>query len=123
MQNAGAADIEKLRVSLEETVGCYEVGDPALILQAKNRFYDALVAGAGSESLSSMLSTLHARIWRWRALGLSHPKRSPQRSRESIEGLRAMFAAIKAGDAALAEKLGREETDHAAVEVMQLLTG
>jgi GntR family transcriptional regulator, trigonelline degradation regulator len=70
-----------------------------------------------------MLSTLHARIWRWRALGLSHPKRSPQRSRESIEGLRAMFAAIKAGDAALAEKLGREETDHAAVEVMQLLTG
>jgi DNA-binding GntR family transcriptional regulator len=123
VQNAGAADIEKLRVSLEETVGCYEVGDPALILQAKNRFYDALVAGAGSESLSSMLSTLHARIWRWRALGLSHPKRSPQRSRESIEGLRAMFAAIKAGDAALAEKLGREETDHAAVEVMQLLTG
>jgi DNA-binding GntR family transcriptional regulator len=123
VQNAGAADIEKLRVSLEETVGCYEVGDPALILKAKNRFYDALVAGAGSESLSSMLSTLHARIWRWRALGLSHPKRSPQRSRESIEGLRAMFAAIKAGDAALAEKLGREETDHAAVEVMQLLTG
>ena len=123
VQNAGAADIEKLRVSLEETVGCYEVGDPALILQAKNRFYDALVAGAGSESLSSMLSTLHARIWRWRALGLSHPKRSPQRSRESIEGLRAMFVAIKAGDAALAEKLGREETDHAAVEVMQLLTG
>lgn len=123
VQNAGAAEIEKLRVALEETVGCYEVGDPALILEAKNRFYDELVAGAGSESLTSMISTLHARIWRWRALGLSHPKRSPQRSRESIRALRAMFAAIKAGDAELAEKLGREETDHAAAEVMHLLTG
>jgi len=110
-------------VSLEETAGCYEVGEPALILQAKNRFYDVLVEGAGSESLSSMISTLHARIWRWRALGLSHPKRSPTRSRESVEALRAMFAAIKAGDAVLAETLGREETDHAAAEVMQLLPG
>ena len=123
VQNAGAAEIEKLRVSLEETAGCYEVGEPALILQAKNRFYDVLVEGAGSESLSSMISTLHARIWRWRALGLSHPKRSPTRSRESVEALRAMFAAIKAGDAVLAETLGREETDHAAAEVMQLLPG
>ena len=83
---------------------------------------DVLVEGAGSESLSSMISSLHARISRWRALGLSHPKRSPTRSRESVEALRAMFAAIEAGDAVSAETLGREETNRAATEVMQLLT-
>jgi DNA-binding GntR family transcriptional regulator len=70
-----------------------------------------------------MISALHARISRWRALGLSHPKHSPERSRESIRALRAMFAAIKASDAELAEKLGREENDHAAAESMHLLTG
>ena len=127
VQNAAAAaaavaDIEKLRAALEETARCYEIGDPARILQAKNRFYDVLVEGAGSESLSSMISSLHARISRWRALGLSHPKRSPTRSRESVEALRAMFAAIEAGDAVSAETLGREETNRAATEVMQLLT-
>ena len=121
VQNAGADEIEKLRVALEETVACYEAGDPALVLAAKNRFYDVLVAGAGSDSLSSMISMLHARIWRWRALGLSHPKRSPERSRQSIVALRAMFAAIKAGDAAKAEEQARDETDRAAAEVMHLL--
>ena len=126
VQNAAAAaavaDIEKLRAALEETARCYEIGDPAQILRAKNRFYDVLVEGAGSESLSSMISSLHARISRWRALGLSHPKRSPTRSRESVAALRAMFAAIEAGDAVSAETLGREETNRAATEVMQLLT-
>jgi DNA-binding GntR family transcriptional regulator len=88
----------------------------------QNRFHDELVEGARSESLSTMLSTLHARVSRWRALDLSHPKRSPARARESIDGLRAMFAAIRAGDAVQAETLAREETAHAAAEVTQLLT-
>jgi DNA-binding GntR family transcriptional regulator len=84
-------------------------------------FYDALFAGAGSETLSSMLSTLHARIWRWRALGLSHPQRSALRSRESVKGLRAVLAAIRKRDADAAEKLTREEAQRAAAEVMRLI--
>jgi DNA-binding GntR family transcriptional regulator len=52
---------------------------------------------------------------------LSHPKRSPARARESINGLRAMFAAIKDGDIGKAESLAREETTHAAAEVIQLV--
>ncbi len=120
--NAELGQIESLRKALEEVVRCYAVRDPTKILQAKNSFYDALVAGAGSKSLSSMISILHARIWRWRALGLTHPKRSPKRSRESVSALRAMFAAIMAGNAVLAEKLGREETAQAAAEVIRLLS-
>ena len=120
--NAELGQIESLRKALEEVVRRYATGDPVKILQAKNSFYDALVAGAGSESLSSMISVLHARIWRWRAHGLTHPKRSPKRSRESVSALRAMFAAIKAGNAVLAEKLGREETAQAGAEVIHLLS-
>jgi DNA-binding GntR family transcriptional regulator len=120
--NSELGQIESLRKALEEVVRRYATGDPAKILQAKNSFYDALVAGAGSESLSSMISILHARIWRWRALGLTHPKHSPKRSRESVSALRAMFAAIKAGNAVLAEKLGREETARAGAEVIHLLS-
>ena len=121
VQNADAAKIETLRAALDETVRGYKAGDPALVFEAKNRFYDILVEGAASESLSTMLALLHARIARWRALGLSHPKRTPQRARESVSGLRAMFAAIKTRDAAAADELAREETAHAATEVIQLL--
>ena len=119
--NARPDQIDSLRLALDEVTRCYTAGDPAKILEAKNAFYDALVAGAASESLSSMISTLHARISRWRAIGLTHPKRSPKRSRESVNSLRAMFAAIKAGEPAKAEQLAREETAQAAAEVMRLL--
>lgn len=119
--NAKPDQIESLRLALDEVTRCYTAGDPAKILEAKNAFYDALVAGAASESLSSMISTLHARISRWRAIGLTHPKRSPKRSRESVNSLRAMFAAIKAGEPEKAEQLAREETAQAAAEVMRLL--
>ena len=68
-----------------------------------------------------MLNTLHARIWRWRALGLSHPQRSAQRSKESVKGLRAALAAIRKRDADAAEKLTREEAQRAAAEVMRLI--
>jgi GntR family transcriptional regulator, trigonelline degradation regulator len=121
VQNADAGAIAKLREALEQTARCYKAGDPALIIEAKSNFYDVLVNGAGSESLSTMIAILHARIARWRALGLSHPKRSPARARESIDGLRAMFEAIGKGDVGKAENLAREETTHAAAEVIQLV--
>ena len=78
--------LKRLAQALDVVVGAYERGDAQEVLETKNRFYEVLFAGAGSETLSSMLGTLHARIWRWRALGLSHPQRSAERSKESIEG-------------------------------------
>jgi GntR family transcriptional regulator, trigonelline degradation regulator len=91
------------------------------VLETKNRFYGVLFEAAGSETLSSMLGTLHARIWRWRALGLSHPQRSGSRSKESVKGLRAMLAAIRRRDGEAAERLTREEAQAAAVEIMRLI--
>ncbi len=121
VEHADEAEVKKLAQALDVVIGAYERGDAQEVLETKNRFYDVLFEGAGSETLCSMLGTLHARIWRWRALGLSHPQRSGERSRESIEGLRAILAAIRRRDAETAEKLMREEAQHAAAEIMRLI--
>ena len=80
-----------------------------------------LFRGAKSETLSTMLATLMARIWRWRALGLSHPQRSPGRSEQSIKGLQALYKAIEQRDADAAEKLARDEVMNAAEEIVRIL--
>jgi DNA-binding GntR family transcriptional regulator len=113
--------VTRLEQALEATVAAYESGNPEVILEFKNRFYDELFEGAGSGVLSSMMATLHGRIWRWRALGLAHPDRSPARRQESIGNLRAMVAAVKARDADLAARIMQDETTRAAAEVMRLL--
>jgi len=123
VMNAAPAALLQLRQRLEETCSAYEGGDPEVVLAAKNKFYDVLFAGAGSEILSSMIGTIHARVWRWRALGLHHPQRSRSRSRESVAGLRALLKAIEARDAEKAETIARAEVTNAANEVMRLLQG
>ena len=121
VEHAGAGQLKKLASSLEVVVDAYRSGDADRILTTKNAFYTVLFDGAASEVLSGMLSTLHARIWRWRALGLSHPARSARRPVESVKGLKAIVAAIKRGDAAAAEQFTRDEAAHAAAEVLRLV--
>jgi DNA-binding GntR family transcriptional regulator len=121
VENASDAQVRKLADALQRTVEAYAGGDPRRILKTKNAFYENLFAGAASDTLSSMLEMLHARISRWRALGLGHPARSSRRSKESIEGLRALLAAIEKRDGARAESIMRAETQKAAAEVMRLL--
>jgi DNA-binding GntR family transcriptional regulator len=119
--NATREDIAALSQALDETAVAYSDGDPELVLNAKNRFYDILFRGAGSDTLSSMIATLHARIWRWRALGLGHPRRSRGRSNEAVKGLRDLLKAIERRDADAAEEIARLEVSNAAKEVMRIL--
>lgn len=121
VQNADEAQVKQLAQALEVVAAAYERGDAQEILDTKNRFYQVLFDGAGSETLSSMLSTLHARIWRWRALGLSHPQRSAQSPRQSVKNLRALLTAIRKRDANAAENLTRVEAQRATAEVMRLI--
>jgi GntR family transcriptional regulator, trigonelline degradation regulator len=120
-QNAKEEEIAELDRALEETALAYENGDPTVILDTKNRFYDVLFNGAKSETLSSMIGVLHTRIWRWRALGLSHAERSDVRSKESIAGLRAMVTAIKQRNGDLAEKTIKDEVTRARAEITRLI--
>lgn len=121
VENASKADVAALKEALEETTAAYRGNDPEQVLPAKNGFYDMLFRGAGSETLSSMIGTLHARIWRWRALGLGHPRRSRARSQESIRSLRNLMKAIEKRDADLAEQIARLEVTNAAAEMMRIL--
>lgn len=121
VENADDAQVKRLAQALDVVAGAYARGDAQQVLETKNRFYDALYQGARSDTLGSMLATLHARIWRWRALGLTHPERSGERSAESVRNLRAMLAAIKKRDADGAERVTRQEANRAGAEIMRLL--
>jgi GntR family transcriptional regulator, trigonelline degradation regulator len=121
IERAQPAARAALRSALGEVESAYRAGGGDAILAAKNRFYAALFDGAASDVLSSMLGGLHARIWRWRALGLSHAERSIARSQRAVLGLGELVAAIDRGDAGAAERAISEDTADAAREVMRLL--
>ena len=121
VEQAGELTVLRLEAAFDEVVDAYESNDAERVLDAKTAFYDLLYLGTGSESLRAMLETLHARIARWRALGLGHPQRSRKRSTESIKNLKAIVDAVKRRDADAAERLTREEDNQAGREVMRLL--
>lgn len=118
--HAEKADIVALKDALDRTAAAYRDSTPDVILTVKNEFYNILFAGAGSETLSSMIGTLYARIWRWRALGIGHPQRSAGRSKQSVAALRDLYQALKGRDAELAEKIARQEAMNAAAEIRRI---
>lgn len=118
--NASEADIQALKDALDRTLVAYRDSAPDVVLTVKNEFYNILFAGAGSETLSSMIATLYARIWRWRALGLGHPKRTSSRSSQSTDALKALYQALKARDGEKAEAIARQEVMNAAAEIMRI---
>jgi GntR family transcriptional regulator, trigonelline degradation regulator len=121
VEKAGADEIAELGRELKATAAAYRRRDPEETIAAKNKFFEVLFRGAKSETLATMLAALMARIWRWRALGLSHPQRSPGRSEQSIKGLQALYKAIVQRDADAAEKLARDEVMNAAEEIVRIL--
>jgi GntR family transcriptional regulator, trigonelline degradation regulator len=121
VEKASPDEIAALGRELKATAAAYRRRDPEEIIVTKNRFFALLFDGAKSETLSTMLATLMARIWRWRVLGLSHPKRSPARPEQSIKGLQALYKAIAQRDPAAAEQLARAEVMHAAQEIVRIL--
>jgi GntR family transcriptional regulator, trigonelline degradation regulator len=121
VEQTDEAQIIRLEQALSVVEKAYESGDAESMLDTKNNFYEVLFEGAKSETLASMIAILHGRIWRWRGLGLTHPNRSPERDRQSLKNLRALLQAIRARDAALAEKILRDEVSKAADEVHRLL--
>jgi DNA-binding GntR family transcriptional regulator len=121
VEQSSDAEINRLENALSAVESAYDSGDAEKMLEAKNTFYEVLLEGARSSTLSNMLDLLHGQVWRWRAMGLTHPQRSALRGRESTGNLRALLQAIKARDAALAENILRDEINEASKEVNRLL--
>lgn len=68
--------------------------DALVRLDAKNRFYDGLIAGSGNEAIGQTLRTLNSRIVILRATSL----RTPGRARQSLAERGALVEALLAGD-------------------------
>jgi len=120
-ENATDSMIADLETALDAVVLAYQGEEGEEALEAKTNFYDLLYNGSASKTLASMLSVVSARVWRWRAIGLTHPNRTTSRLQESVQNLRAMTAAIKARDTDAAESIARREVSNAAEEVRRLI--
>ena len=120
-ENASDAMVAELALALTDVVRAYRGSDGELALDAKTRFYDLLYTGSASETLASMLAIVQARIWRWRAVGLTHPKRAKHRLNESVENLGLLVAAIENRNGEAAEMIALKEVGKAAAEVMRLI--
>jgi len=120
-ENAGEADVGQLSDALESIKLAYRGTDGELALEAKSKFYEILYRGGRSDTLGSMLAMVQARIWRWRAVGLTHPNRAHERLNESLENLSRLVSAIRAKDGDAAEQITRDEVSKAADEVMRII--
>lgn len=98
-------DARRFTQAFDAVMEAYDRGDVQLVLGIENRRYQFLFEGAASETLSSMLSIVRARIWCWRALGRLHLQHLIERLAQSVAALCALLSAINADDADRAEAL------------------
>lgn len=120
-ENADEPAVAALDEALDEVKRAYQGSDGEAALQAKTNFYNTLYGGSASETLTSLLAMVEARIWRWRAVGLTHPNRAQARLNESVANLELLLAAIHDKDGDAAERICRQEVNRAAAEVMRLI--
>ena len=120
-ENANEKNLEQLDSALKSVINAYKNENAEQILDAKTIFYKAFYDGTHSKSLIDMLGALQARISRWRALGIRHPRRSNERSKESVHNLQALLDATKQKNADTAERLMVKEDKQAGQEVSRLL--
>ncbi|MGW7545277.1 GntR family transcriptional regulator [Streptomyces sp. NPDC054770] len=92
----------KLSETLQVTEGAMQDGTLDAVLEAKDRFYDALLEGAGNPELTTSLRLLHARIRILRRYSLS----APGRHERSLAELSDICRAIVAGDVEGARRAG-----------------
>ncbi|QJY48083.1 GntR family transcriptional regulator [Pseudonocardia broussonetiae] len=98
VQRAAPEHVADLRAAVTEIERTAEAADPQAQLRAKDRFYEVLFRGSGSEPLQQTVAGLQARVRLLRATSLSEPGRP----REAAAELRAVVDAVEAGDAARA---------------------
>lgn len=116
---ATAEQLAALRTSVDRlsAVTREDATDTKAILRAKDDFYEALIAGAGSAVLSQVLGSLQARVRLLRATSLSTEGRAEAAARE----IREVMAAIERRDAAEASRLCIRHVQNAASTALREL--
>ncbi|MGI5133049.1 GntR family transcriptional regulator [Pseudonocardia sp. CA-107938] len=95
VQRATPEQVAELRAAVDEIARTADSVEPQDQLRAKDRFYEVLFEGSGSEPLQQTLAGLQARVRLLRATSLSEPGRPAQAAAE----LAAVVEAVEAGDA------------------------
>lgn len=105
---------EALHTAFASVRQAYKSGDVLTRLDAKNRFYDCLIEGAGNEALGTSLHMLNSRamILRGRSLQM------PDRSKKSLKELENIIAALDARNSEEARTLAVHHVRQAAKTVM-----
>ncbi len=88
-------DRAALRRAFEEIEATSKHPAPgAAMLAAKKHFYDALLAGAGNQTLAEIVESLQTRVSFLRAMSMTHPGRCA----ETVGEVREILDALDAGD-------------------------
>lgn len=98
-----------LMAALRDTEEVMRGGTLDEVLAVKDRFYDALLAGACNPELTSTLQLLHGRIRMLRRHSLS----SPGRTEHTLAEIGAICRAVVAGDIEGARRAGGHHVDQA----------
>ena len=100
----------QLDAAVEEFATVAAADDRAALIKAKERFYSLILSGSGNVYVKQALTSLHNRINMLRFTSMTQPGRI----RHSIEEIRQIAAAIRAGDGKGAEKACRLHIERAA---------
>jgi DNA-binding GntR family transcriptional regulator len=111
------AQVDDLRAVADAMVGAVASGDVARLVPLKDRFYDALFAGAGNSEAERMTGTLRARVTMLRSRTLS----SPGRAQQTLDEIQAIVAAVTDRDPDRAESACRAHVSAAAALALDLL--
>lgn len=108
IERATDREVRELREALNEVKRASELAEGQL--EAKDRFYEVLLAGAKSPPLTQMLTSLQGRVRLLRALSLS----MPGRPKEAAAEIERVVEAVEAGDVPTATQLCAEHVRKAA---------
>ncbi|GAA4556488.1 GntR family transcriptional regulator [Pseudonocardia xishanensis] len=117
VERATAEQVRELRAAVTAIAETADVDDPQAHLGAKDRFYEVLFRGSGSEPLQQTLAGLQARVRLLRAHSLAEPGRPAEAAAE----LTAVVDAVEAGDAATAAAACAAHIHHASATALARL--
>ncbi len=115
--SATAQEKEQLRDKVEALSKYLEQPDSPDLLRLKNEFYAILVQGAGNAFAGAMLRQLNNRVTMLRRISMAQAGRLEN----TIKELRAIVAAIDAGDPAAVEKLCEQHVQNSARSLLLTL--
>ena len=121
IQNASTPACKKLTNCFKQLQKSLDKQSPAIIMKHKNAFFEIIYRYAQNQVLSSLINSLTSQSWRWRALGLTHPNRDPERQQRSLKNLSMLHDAILQKNRVRAQSIIDLEVQDAQDEILRLI--